>query len=57
MNARHRQQVEDQTAPDANEEYFLYQTLVGAWPLETDSPEKHARLRGSHQGLHGQVAA
>ncbi|HLH09735.1 MAG TPA: malto-oligosyltrehalose synthase [Terriglobales bacterium] len=25
-------------APDANEEYFLYQTLVGAWPLlmETD---------------------
>jgi (1->4)-alpha-D-glucan 1-alpha-D-glucosylmutase len=23
-------------APDANEEYFLYQTLVGAWPLEHD---------------------
>ena len=22
--------------PDANEEYFLYQTLVGAWPFETD---------------------
>ena len=21
-------------APDANEEYFIYQTLVGAWPLE-----------------------
>ena len=35
MNARHRRQLEDQTVPDANEEYFLYQTLVGTWPLET----------------------
>ena len=26
--------LEDQTVPDANEEYFIYQTLVGAWPLE-----------------------
>jgi (1->4)-alpha-D-glucan 1-alpha-D-glucosylmutase len=25
--------------PDANEEYLLYQTLVGAWPLEPDSSE------------------
>jgi (1->4)-alpha-D-glucan 1-alpha-D-glucosylmutase len=23
-------------APDANEEYFVYQTLVGAWPLERE---------------------
>jgi (1->4)-alpha-D-glucan 1-alpha-D-glucosylmutase len=23
-------------APDANEEYFIYQTLVGAWPLEPE---------------------
>ncbi len=44
MNARHRQKMEDQTAPDANEEYFLYQTLVGAWPLETDSKEKQAEF-------------
>ena len=26
--------VDDLVAPDANEEYLLYQTLVGAWPLE-----------------------
>ena len=25
--------------PDSNEEYFLYQTLLGAWPLETGSSE------------------
>ncbi|MCI0390090.1 MAG: malto-oligosyltrehalose synthase [Acidobacteria bacterium] len=26
--------IEDRAAPDANEEYLLYQTLVGAWPLD-----------------------
>ena len=30
--------IEDRAAPDVNEEYLLYQTLVGAWPLET-APE------------------
>ena len=30
-----RGRIDDRLAPDANEEYFLYQTLVGAWPLET----------------------
>ena len=44
MNDRHRQQVDDVEVPDANEEYFLYQTLVGAWPLETGSQEEHGRF-------------
>ena len=26
--------------PDANEEYLIYQTLLGAWPLEPYSPEE-----------------
>jgi (1->4)-alpha-D-glucan 1-alpha-D-glucosylmutase len=30
LNARHRRH----DAPDANEEYLIYQTLLGAWPLE-----------------------
>ena len=34
LNEPHRQEVEETSAPDANEEYLLYQTLVGAWPLE-----------------------
>ena len=42
MNDVHRQRFEDRQVPDANEEYFLYQTLVGAWPLETSSAEHHA---------------
>jgi len=28
------------TVPDANEEYLLYQTLIGAWPLGPSSPEE-----------------
>jgi (1->4)-alpha-D-glucan 1-alpha-D-glucosylmutase len=35
LNRPHKIDVGDgQLAPDGNEEYLLYQTLVGAWPLE-----------------------
>src|SRR5256885_10482531 len=34
LNEPQRRAVGDETAPDANEEYLLYQTLLGAWPLE-----------------------
>ena len=34
LNVRHRPQVEDAGVPDRNEEYLLYQTLLGAWPPE-----------------------
>lgn len=33
LNRHKRRQVRDRTAPDSNEEYFIYQTLLGAWPL------------------------
>ena len=39
LNARHKEEVEGRAAPDRNEEYFLYQTLLGAWPLEGGSCE------------------
>jgi (1->4)-alpha-D-glucan 1-alpha-D-glucosylmutase len=32
-NRRHASQVDGRPAPDRNDEYLLYQTLVGAWPL------------------------
>lgn len=35
-NRRWKTEVDGRPAPGANEEYLLYQTLVGAWPLETD---------------------
>ena len=31
-NSRHKEKVDGQLVPDRNEEYFLYQTLLGAWP-------------------------
>ena len=35
LNQQHKAVDEDGTAaPDANEEYLLYQTLLGAWPLD-----------------------
>ncbi|HEX2172565.1 MAG TPA: malto-oligosyltrehalose synthase [Dehalococcoidia bacterium] len=34
INRRHKLPVDGQAAPDRNEEYLLYQTLLGAWPLE-----------------------
>lgn len=33
VNARHRQKIGGIDAPDSNDEYLLYQTLIGAWPL------------------------
>jgi (1->4)-alpha-D-glucan 1-alpha-D-glucosylmutase len=33
-NAAHKQRINGHEAPDANEEYLIYQTLVGIWPLE-----------------------
>jgi (1->4)-alpha-D-glucan 1-alpha-D-glucosylmutase len=32
------QTIDDEHAPDANEEYLLYQTLLGAWPLFPMTP-------------------
>ena len=34
QNARHKAQLEDGPAPNANDEYLLYQSLLGAWPLD-----------------------
>jgi len=41
-NRRHLGQAEGLPAPDRNDEYLLYQTLLGAWPLAPMSPEEAA---------------
>jgi (1->4)-alpha-D-glucan 1-alpha-D-glucosylmutase len=35
-NRRFKKQIDDAEAPDAGEEYLLYQTLLGAWPVQVD---------------------
>ena len=44
-NTKSKRIIESQEAPDRNEENFLYQTLIGAWPLEKDAiPQFHERM-------------
>jgi len=35
-NRRWKRTTDDSEAPDANEEYLLYQTLLGTWPMQAD---------------------
>ncbi|MGA2879789.1 MAG: malto-oligosyltrehalose synthase [Bryobacteraceae bacterium] len=41
LNRSAKTRVDDRHAPDANEEYLLYQTLVGTWPLYPMNAEEH----------------
>ena len=52
INRRLKRQIEDALAPDANEEYLLYQTLLGTWtmqatgaPVETATEEYVGRIQ------------
>ncbi len=44
LNEGRRVEVDEGVAPDNNEEYFLYQTLLGAWPTEPCSSEGYAEF-------------
>jgi (1->4)-alpha-D-glucan 1-alpha-D-glucosylmutase len=49
-NKKHRVPLDDETAaPDRNTEYFIYQTLVGAWPLHVAGPDDYAAFVGRVQ--------
>jgi (1->4)-alpha-D-glucan 1-alpha-D-glucosylmutase len=45
INSKHKTMVDGQWAPDRNEEYLLYQTLVGAWPIRSMSQAEYEVLR------------
>ncbi len=52
INRRSKRDLDDTAAPDANEEYLFYQTLLGTWPVDaagraetTASPEYIGRLQ------------
>ena len=61
LNRRLKSIVDDVRIPGANEEYLIYQTLIGAWPMDaidadlTDAARE--ALRSPHQRLHDQGAA
>lgn len=43
-NRRHRSEVEGEPAPSRNDEWLLYQTLVGIWSADPVSDDEHAVL-------------
>lgn len=46
LNEAKKVSVDDLRVPDPNEEVFLYQTLIGAWPLQTEEiPAFRRRLK------------
>jgi (1->4)-alpha-D-glucan 1-alpha-D-glucosylmutase len=44
LNRPHRSRLPEGEAPDVNEEYLLYQTLIGIWPFEPLDGEGRGRL-------------
>lgn len=45
LNKKKKVTIDDQAVPDRNEEYLFYQTLVGAWPLETVNDQSYSDFR------------
>lgn len=46
LNAPHKVLVEGELVPDRNEEYLLYQTLLGTWPLGDLGTDEMETYRG-----------
>jgi (1->4)-alpha-D-glucan 1-alpha-D-glucosylmutase len=42
LNRRAKQTIDDAEAPDANEEYLFYQTLLGTWPVDAEGKPQEA---------------
>ncbi len=39
LNRSRRREIAGRRVPSRNDEYLLYQTVLGAWPFEVDSPD------------------
>ena len=50
LNKKAKQPINDQLAPSLNEEYLIYQTLLGAWPLGVFSEPVHDQFLARIQG-------
>ncbi|MCA9458095.1 MAG: hypothetical protein KC587_15625, partial [Nitrospira sp.] len=50
LNKKAKHKLNDQLAPSLNEEYLIYQTLLGAWPSEGLSEAAQPQFLGRMQG-------
>ncbi|HNT43149.1 MAG TPA: malto-oligosyltrehalose synthase [Syntrophorhabdaceae bacterium] len=46
VNRKRKMLVNNRKVPDSNEEYLLYQTLVGSWPFGTVSDDEYESYKG-----------
>jgi (1->4)-alpha-D-glucan 1-alpha-D-glucosylmutase len=46
LNGRKKLTIQGRSAPDRNEEYLLYQTLLGAWPMSSTIDREFVRRIG-----------
>jgi (1->4)-alpha-D-glucan 1-alpha-D-glucosylmutase len=46
MNKKNKAMIDGQLVPDRHEEYLLYQTLVGVWPLSVTKEKEDEIFRG-----------
>ncbi len=49
LNKKYRVEVDDQRAPSSNEEYLIYQTLLGTWPLNNFQDDERLEYVGRIQ--------
>jgi (1->4)-alpha-D-glucan 1-alpha-D-glucosylmutase len=49
LNKKFKTELDGTLAPDRNEEYLLYQTLLGAWPLESSEESAYRAFCGRIQ--------
>jgi (1->4)-alpha-D-glucan 1-alpha-D-glucosylmutase len=50
MNERFKMEVDGELTPDRNDEYLLYQAMLGAWPLDMQTEEESAVFEKRIQG-------
>ncbi|MDH4185899.1 MAG: malto-oligosyltrehalose synthase [Nitrospira sp.] len=56
LNRHFKVKVGEETVPGRNEEYLLYQTLLGVWPLEAMNDDAYARFTGRIQAYMNKAA-
>jgi len=52
INALKRAELDGERAPDANDEYFFYETVIGAWPPDL-APDEVDRVRDFAERVRG----
>ena len=57
LNRKKKVIVERLKVPDRNEEYLLYQTLIGEWPVNEPGPEEYRGFSQTDQGVYAEGGA